>query len=124
MPLDDAKDGGFQGGNLDHPATFISPSQRKAYDKGVSFEEYIYYAERTRAEQKEHLPNPEKAGGLIAQVLRRKSVSSVHGQDSSSDSPGADTTQNGEKVDDREGRAVITDDEWRNASRMMRTASW
>lgn len=115
-----------------HPATFIPPSARKAYDTDVTIEEYMYYAKLTRAEQKNELPNPDKAGGITEQfkahVLRRPSatpapeVGDVNGSGSSSPPNEKDAARRQSEIK-TDGRAVITEDEWRNASRMMRTAS-
>lgn len=128
MSLEDSKTNGHQDVGQQHSATFIPPSARKAYDKDVTFEEYIHYATKTRAEEKERLPNVDKSGGLLDQfkekVLRRGSATTaVAASTNGSDSPNEkDAPRRQSRLHD-DGRAVITDDEWRNASRMMRTAS-
>ncbi|EXJ60239.1 hypothetical protein A1O7_04391 [Cladophialophora yegresii CBS 114405] len=116
--------------------TLISPSQRKLYDPAVTFEEYVHYAQRTREEEKiqQNIPAED---GILQQVFRRKS----HVTDEPMPVPfsGVDTA---EKASDKGGHpahgedpksrrrsilsrhSVITDDEWRNASRALRTASW
>ena len=106
----------------DRPSTFIAPSDRPAYDSTVTLEEYMYYARQTREEEKALVPNPEKAGGLLAQVFRRKAV------DTMVNTPGAGSPNGAsEKAalggPEADGRAKISPDEWRNASRLMRTAS-
>ena len=67
MSSEDSKTNGDRNGGHQHPATFIPPSARKAYDKDVTFEEYIHYAAKTRTEEKQQLPNVDKSGGLLDQ---------------------------------------------------------
>ena len=109
----------------EHPPSFIPPSARKAYDKDVTIEEYIHYARLTREEEKVQLPNPDKSAGMINQILRRPSVEqSLEATQPSDDSGLSNGHGESDKAQtQKEGRAVITADEWRDASRLMRTAS-
>lgn len=89
------------------PATrsYFPPSQRKVHDSDVTFEEYYYYAQRTREEQRQ-LPSPVWQWRA---VFSRKKI--------------ADPAEEEHKSEPRVG-SVITEDEWSNASRAFRTASW
>lgn len=90
----------------------IPPRLRALHDSNVTFQEYQYYARLTRAEQ-DALPPPAKAGkNLLAYIipnLQKSVVTEV------------------ERVDintsDREKRRQISDEEWTNASRALRTAT-
>lgn len=95
--------------------SYMKPKQRKTYDSSVTFEEYHYYAAKSRAEEDADT----SAGGRgIASVLF-PSTSATHEKPAS---------QLGEKAEHvnlsyREARAGITDEEWTNASRALRTAT-
>ena len=95
-------------------SVYIKPQARLLHDPAVSFEEYQYYARRTR-DQERHLEAPKLRW---RQILKNKTSKDVSSPDASSDG----------KVPDinfarQEGRLQITDEEWTNASRAMRTAS-
>ena len=94
-------------------STFIKPQAREPYDSGISFEEYHYYAKRTREEQ-EQLEPP---------VLNFRQY---FGKKSEGDAPSQDvtTTLTEEDFTNRSRRLEITDEEWTNASRAFRSASW
>lgn len=89
----------------------VPPRLRALHDSDVTFHEYQYYARLTRQEQ-DALP-PSKAGkNLLAYIipnLQKSVVTEV------------------ERVDlntsDREMRKQISDEEWVNASRALRTAT-
>lgn len=124
------------------PSTFISPSQRKLYDSSVTFEEYVHYAQRTREEEKAQPATVET--GIIGQIFRRQSHATLepmpapYADDETADKssgekaalPDANGTTAGDETSEPRRRSilsrhsVITDDEWRNASRALRTASW
>lgn len=126
MSLQDVKDTPGSDASREHPSSFIPPSARAAYDKNVTIEEYMYYAKQTREEERVALPNPEKSTGMIDQVFRRTSV-----EQTLAAAPPADGHESPSDSNEKEkhgatsdlGRAVITKDEWRDASRLMRTAS-
>ncbi|KAJ5771974.1 Amino acid transporter transmembrane [Penicillium odoratum] len=92
--------------------SLIKPQAREPYDLGVSFEEYNYYAQKTRAEQ-ELLDPP---------VLNVRQWFGGGGGDSSSQD--VTTTLTEEDFTNRARRLEITDEEWTNASRAFRSASW
>ena len=113
-------------------ATPIPPSARRAYDKDVSFEEYLHRALETRNEEQQGTKS-DAAGSMSEQI-------NLHIVDHSLTSSAHSTTGDGgsgfqsllrkkeDPIDQQsqvrtEGRAVITENEWRNASRAKRTAS-
>lgn len=115
---------------------------RKLYDSSVTFEEYLHYAKRTRAEEEaeQHIPQ----GGILQQVFRRSSVTSeapgtFHhtGVSPEEGSPGEKTEKEAAAAPDadKDGNqprrrsilsrhSLITEQEWRNAARALRTATW
>ncbi|KAI1611793.1 transmembrane amino acid transporter protein-domain-containing protein [Exophiala viscosa] len=127
----------------EHPEradTFTSPMHRKLYDPDVTLEEYMHYARRTRAEQdtEEATPSP----GILQQVFKSGPsapvVVGIPPQNVATGAQGGDETGMpvGKSPDDHlphQGQksqahqltqAIITEDEWRNAARALRTASW
>ena len=107
--------------------TYIKPQARKLHDPAVSFEEYHYYALRTRAEEA-GAPAPKTDWREI--LLRKKPAVDVgrdsNGSNSNRDSEkqhhsDAATTVN---FSNQSRRMEITDQEWENASRAFRTATW
>ncbi|KAI1743939.1 transmembrane amino acid transporter protein-domain-containing protein [Xylaria scruposa] len=84
------------------PPSYYPPRQRKVHDSGVTFEEYYYYAQRTREEQ----------SLLEAPQWQWRSVFS--------------SKKKAEPVNHAEASSgqLVTDEEWVNASRAFRTASW
>ena len=109
--------------------TFIKPQHRKLHDVNVTFEEYLYYAQRRRAEEKAALPIDAEKSNIWGVILQKKARHTEQ-QDSGSSSPPADTEKrrksSGTNVNlaDRANRLEITDEEWTDASRVLRTATW
>lgn len=93
----------------------IRPQHRKLHDSSVTFEEYYHYAQLTRAEEDES-STPET--GVLSIIFPSKSDGGVQ-----------KTAENGAKdaaalnTSDPATRMTITDDEWNNASRALRTAT-
>lgn len=93
----------------------IRPQHRKLHDSSVTFEEYHYYAQQTRAEEDSF---GGRETGWLSIVFPSKSDGGVQ-----------QTTANGGKdastinYSNRATRMTITDDEWTNASRALRTAT-
>lgn len=94
-------------------ALAIKPQARKPYDPDVTFEEYHHYAKLTRAEQLTLEPP-------ILNV-RKLFGGSSKAKDSAED--GSADAKLTAKNYTQENRANITDEDWTNASRAMRTAS-
>ena len=92
-------------------AVYIKPQHRKPHDPDVKFEEYYYYAQKTRQEE---LTLESPSINWLQVVLRKKSVhNEINAEYVSED-----------KLADSKNRLEITDEEWTNASRMFRTAGW
>jgi hypothetical protein len=97
-------------------STYIKPQGRKIHDSAVEFEEYHYYAQRTREEQRT-LESPILNWREV--VLRKKNAADTELPDA------ATQTQLTEaNFAHRSNRLEISDEEWTNASRAFRTASW
>lgn len=90
----------------------IKPQARKPYDPDVTFEEYHHFAKLTRAEQLT----------LEAPVLN---VRTLFGGSTTKTAAEDDVANFKLTAKDfaQENRAKISDEEWANASRAMRTAS-
>jgi hypothetical protein len=105
-----------------------SPVSRLLHDPSVTFEEYRYYAERTRAEENEAAQTESPSKGILQVIFPTKSdtgVTPVSASPRRSDSPGnGDEKKEGsDAVPPQSHRLTITDAEWTNASRAIRTAS-
>jgi hypothetical protein len=98
--------------------TYIKPQARKTHDADVKFEEYHYYAQRTREEEKTFEP-PKTSWREI--LLRKKSQHDVAQEESTTDSS---QQLNGAVSDKPTQKLEISDAEWTDASRAFRTASW
>lgn len=94
-------------------STYIKPQARAVHDSSVTFEEYYFYAQRTREEEK-HLDSPVLNWREI--ILRKKAKHP--------DAPANEVHLTADNFANRSHRAEITDEEWTNASRAYRTASW
>lgn len=88
----------------------IKPQQRKPHDPAVTFEEYLHYARHTRLEENSHPP-----------VGRETSVWSLIFP-SKSDAGVAQKRVTSDKADPSDPGSV-SDEEWSNASRALRTAT-
>jgi hypothetical protein len=93
---------------------YIRPQHRELYDSKVSFEEYIYHAKRTRADQ----DATSKAGANRKRISVFKVI--------------FPPKSNGVELDHKMAnlntsiasqRAVVTDEEWTNASKALRNAT-
>ncbi|RHZ64921.1 putative amino acid transporter [Aspergillus thermomutatus] len=97
--------------------TAVRPQHRKLHDSSVTFEEYYYYAQLTRAEEDQH-PSGDKERGWLSIIFPSKSDKGIQ-QVTENTSKDA-TTLN---TSDAAARLTITDEEWTNASRALRTAT-
>ena len=91
--------------------TYIKPQLRKVHDPDVTFEEYHYYAKRTREEE---LTLEKPRTNWSNMLSKKKTAGEV---DVAANMP----TE--EELASRENRVDISDEEWTNASRAFRTAS-
>lgn len=105
-------------------STYVKPQYRPPHDSTIKFEEYFHYAQKTRVKEeaieapssnwrewfsrKKHSAGTESSGGVTAP---EESFPSTYSTDKG--------------TGDAEGPRglVITDQEWENASRSLRTAS-
>ena len=97
-------------------STYIKPQARLLHDPAVTFEEYRYYAQRTREEQKT-IESPKLRWREIINRSTNKDAPQIN-----ADHDDGKVSQ--ENFANKETRLQITDEEWINASRAMRTASW
>lgn len=93
----------------------IRPQLRQLHDPDVTFEEYYYYAQQSRAEELTHPPSGHETK-LLSLILPSKSDGGVQRAQ-------GDEKEVNRNIFKRETRAHITDDEWTNASRALRTAT-
>lgn len=85
---------------------YYAPSQRKIHDSDVTFEEYHFYAQRTREEQRlEEAPQWQWRSVFSSKKKDAQPVNEKH-------------------ITQPNAGSVITEEEWTNASRSFRTASW
>jgi hypothetical protein len=93
--------------------TYIKPQERLPHDPNVTFEEYHWYALRTRTEEESYeAPKTNWKSLLMHKKDTHNDISAVQVQ--------ADTER---KFSQSARRFEITDEEWTNASRAFRTAS-
>ncbi|KAH8808863.1 amino acid transporter-like protein [Xylogone sp. PMI_703] len=105
---------------------YIRPQHRPRYDPTVTFEEYQYYAKETRAEEDLLEAKNPSDKGIKAILFPSKNTKGdvIHG--SPVVESGGEETDKNKNIHDRShhDRVAVTDDEWANASRALRTASW
>ena len=99
------------------PSTYIKPQGRKPHDPDVTFEEYHYYALKTR-EEEASVDAPKTDWREI--ILRKKNPAGIEGTEGHA----VVSHLTAEDFANRDHRLEISDEEWTNASRMFRTASW
>lgn len=92
---------------------YIKPQHREIHDPSVKFEEYHYYAKRTREEQRTY-ETPKTNWREI--LLRKKNEEEV------AEESVRELTE--DILSNPNRRLEITDEEWANASRAFRTTSW
>lgn len=93
---------------------YIKPQARLIHDPNVTFEEYYYYAQKTREEEKAlEAPNTD----WKALLTMKKQPTDVADNSRKFSATDADFAN-------KESRIGISDEEWTNASRAFRTAGW
>lgn len=99
----------------DSYGTVIPPHHRKQFDSAVTFDEYYHYAQLTRTEE-DNTTTPET--GILSILIPPKSDGGVkQTQENVSQDASALNTS------DPATRMTITEEEWTNASRALRTAT-
>ena len=108
------KEGEFAGQGI---VAYTRPQMRALHDPSIPFEEYHYYAGQAREEERNYARNNTQTRGFLSTIIPSKS-------------------EKGNQIEGRkvslipdvnlsapEKRAVVTDEEWTNASRAVRTAT-
>lgn len=98
---------------------YSRPQMKLLHDPSVSFEEYLYYAEKTRAEEQTQALSTSEERGILSTIFPSKS------------DKGADQVEEKRReskipevnISDLGKRAQVSDEEWTNASRAVRTAT-
>ena len=97
--------------------SYTALQQRKLHDNSITFEEYNYFAEKTRSY--EDSDPPPARNGILSVIFPRKS--------GSKSSATTTTTVHPEKTErtysNPNARIQVADEEWINASRALRTAT-
>ena len=96
-------------------STCIKPQARKLHDPHVTLEEYNYYAQKTREEEK-HVESPK--------VNWRTLWSRKTKPDNAASQSNGQPKQIDLNLAKEENRLLISDEEWTDASRAYRSASW
>lgn len=116
-------------------STYVQPQHKRLHDSSVPFEEYHYYAGLARAEEDasaNHDIGDTTFFSLIVPPKNLKGQAPVNSTPIAEKSNGA-SEENGEEKTRAErdvhdmahgDRATVTNDEWTNASRALRTATW
>ncbi|KAH8177883.1 transmembrane amino acid transporter protein [Sarocladium implicatum] len=94
----------------------IPPQRRALHDSTVTFEEYFYYAQKTRAEE-DLQPKTKSERSWRSIIFPSKSDGGVSQVNSHGDG------HEGKNLADPRVRATVSDEEWTNASRALRTAT-
>ncbi|TGO20543.1 hypothetical protein BPAE_0287g00120 [Botrytis paeoniae] len=116
-------------------SAYVQPQHKKSHDSSVTFEEYHYYAGLARAEENASTDNDIGDTDLLSLIVPLKNLK---GQAPVNSAPVAEKSNEGnaenraEKIDTEKkvhdmshgDRSAITNDEWTNASRALRTATW
>jgi hypothetical protein len=105
-----------------------APANRLPCDPSITFDEYRYYAELTRDEERETAKTEPPTVGIMQMLFPSKSSAGVQQISASPGSRGSSNDRIEEKElspvsSDRQNRVSVTDSDWTNASRAMRTAS-
>lgn len=97
---------------------YTLPQMRKLHDPSITFEEYYYYAEKTRAEEDSAATRPTQ--GMLSMILPSKSDKGVNMVGEKRGSVVAEKSN----PSSPNHLAGISDEDWTNANRALRTASW
>lgn len=99
-------------------SSFIKPQFRKLHDPDVTWEEYNYYAQRTR-EYERQLESPKLNWRTLLDRKNKDGTNEVVETEGNGHPAAMDLNLSKE-----ENRMQISDQEWVNASRAFRTAGW
>lgn len=98
-------------------STAVRPQQRALHDHSITFEEYYYFAQQTRTEERN---TPKTGHETTAWSLLFPSKSDGGVQQVSTRDDHHDTKRN---LSNPNVRSYVSDEEWANASRALRTAT-
>lgn len=113
------KEGEFAGQGI---VAYTRPQMRALHDKSITFEEYHYYALQSRAEEESNHragANDRETRGLLSTLVPGKGSTPAASGEKRHES--MIPTEINLSVPDR--RASVTEEEWTNASRAIRTAT-
>ncbi|TKA66218.1 hypothetical protein B0A55_10229 [Friedmanniomyces simplex] len=106
-------------------STYIKPQARKLHDPAVFFEEYHYYALKTREEERSvQAPKTNWRELLLRKKPANELTPDSNGANSDEEKHRGVSTTGNVNLADRQARLEVSDQEWTDASRAFRTASW
>ena len=108
-------EGAFGGQGI---VAYTRPQMRALHDPNVTFEEYHYYAGLTRAEEDGNVVPKDETRGFLSTVIPGK-----FGKPVVTDEKRRASMVPNVNISDPDRRASVTDEEWTNAARAMRTAT-
>lgn len=111
------KEGAFAGQGM---VSYTRPQMRALHDPSITFEEYHYYALQSRAEEDSNhraVMSGTQTRGFLSTIIPGKGPSSLSSNEDKKIIP---TELN---LSAPERRASVTDEEWTNASRAVRSAT-
>ena len=103
---------------------YTKPQMRRLHDSTVGFEEYHYYAGKTRSEEDRHAEQDVKTRGILSTLIPSKSDKGVQQANTSEAEKRGSVVAATVNLSNPDRRAEISDEEWTNASRALRTATW
>lgn len=101
----------------------IRPQERKLHDPTVSFEEYYHYAQITREEENN---TPARKTDWREILLRKKTPARLDDSGANESAPIEQeaVASSNLNMTKKENRINISDKEWTDASRVLRSATW
>lgn len=114
-------------GELHSHAVAVRPQERLLHDPNVTFEEYMYYAAKSRGEEDASIrpgpAAPDKAKTTFMDVFLPSARGGVRELKGAAAADGTGGVLREMNLSDAQVRATISDEEWTNASRALRTAT-
>lgn len=103
-----------------HAGDYVPPQTRKLHDTSVTFEEYHFYAQQCRREEAaNHGAAANEGRGIMATIFPSKSSKTTNHESQVSEKDIPDVN-----LSNQEDRMRVTDEDWINASRALRLATW
>jgi hypothetical protein len=114
--------------------SYVRPQHRKPHDPTITFEEYHHYANLARAEEDSLSKKDLGDTTFLSLILPSKNLKGDVVHSTPPEGKGEKSENGEEKIPanhdnnahnlDASERLHVTDDEWTNASRALRTATW